>query len=57
MATINYYSTWQEALMQFLEQHGHEYSDSYVLLSEFESLLMRNIKGTYFMRDNNAKRN
>lgn len=46
---MKYYSTWQEALADFLAKYGHNYKDVYNLMVEFEAQLKRNIKGTYFI--------
>lgn len=46
---MKYYSTWQEALLDFVELFGHNYEDSYNLMAEFEEKLNQNIKGVYFM--------
>lgn len=46
---MTYYSNWQEALMDFTRHFGHNYTDSYNLMVEFELLLHRNKNGTYFM--------
>ncbi len=46
---MTYYSSWQEALVDFIKQYGHNYLDAYNLTMEFEQELHQNIKGTYFM--------
>lgn len=46
---MKYYSTWQEALLDFTEKYGHNYLDPYSLIVEFESHLRKNTKGVYFM--------
>lgn len=46
---MKYYSTWQEALLDFIKEYGHNYLDPYNLVVEFEEQLKRNTKGVYFM--------
>ena len=46
---MKYYSTWQEALAEFIEQYGHNYKDAYTLTAEFEQLLFKNVKGAYYV--------
>lgn len=46
---MTYYSNWQEALMDFMKQYGHNYKDAYNMVVEFEQQLQRNFRGTYFM--------
>lgn len=46
---MKYYSTWQEALSDFVERFGHNYADSYNLVAEFEEMLNKNIKGVYYI--------
>lgn len=52
---MKYYSKWQDALVDFIAQYGHNYEDAYNLIIEFELQLKRNIKGTYFMFLGDAK--
>ncbi len=52
---MKYYSSWQEALIDYIELRGHEYESAgelYCLMEEFERQLFRNIKGTYYMKGN-----
>ncbi len=51
---MKYYSSWQEALMDFIKDYGHNYKDAYNLMVEFESQLKQNVKGTYFIYENKA---
>ena len=46
---MKYYTSWQEALLDFTKKYGHNYLDPYNLMVEFEEQLKRNIKGVYFM--------
>ena len=46
---MKYYSTWQEALTDFINLYGHNYDTPYILLMEFEEQLNQNKKGTYFI--------
>jgi hypothetical protein len=46
---MTYYSTWQEAFIDFIKQYGNNFKDAYNLTMEFENELKQNIKGTYFM--------
>lgn len=46
---MRYYSSWQEALVEFVALFGHNYQDGYNLVAEFEQKLNRNSKGTYFI--------
>lgn len=46
---MKYYTNWQDALQEFILQYGHNYSDAYNLVMEFEQLLQQNIKGTYIL--------
>lgn len=47
---MTYYKTWQDALMAFIEQYGHNYADSYNLAAEFEQHLGRNVRGVWYLR-------
>lgn len=47
---MKYYSTWQEALIDFIKANGAEYDDSYNLMADFEQELNQNLRGTYFLR-------
>ncbi len=50
---MNYYSSWQEALMDFIRQNGKEYKDVselYALMVEFELKLKINARGAYYIR-------
>lgn len=52
------YSEWQTALTDFILQYGHNYQDSYNLVSEFEQMLSQNRNGTYFLEvENDTSRN
>lgn len=44
-----YYSSWQEALIAYVNERGSEYENSYALIEEFEHHLHINKNGTYFM--------
>ena len=46
---MNTYSTWQEVFIQFIEQFGHNYKDSYNLAVEFEAHLRQNRLGRYYL--------
>lgn len=46
---MKYYSTWQEAFIDFINKHGSDYDDSYNLAAEFEEKLGKNIKGVYYI--------
>ncbi len=46
---MKYYSSWQEALVEFIDQYGHNYEDGYNLVAEFEQELQQNANGAYFM--------
>jgi hypothetical protein len=46
---MRYYKTWQEAFIDFINEFGHNYKDSYNLAAEFEEKLGRNSRGVYFM--------
>lgn len=46
---MKYYSTWQEALLDFIERYGHNYQDSYNLTAEFEQKVKQNAKGVWYM--------
>jgi hypothetical protein len=46
---MKYYSTWQEALIDFIKIRGDNYQVSWSLAEEFEIELQRNRNGTYFM--------
>lgn len=46
---MKYYSNWQDALLDFVTQYGHNYEDAYNLIAEFELHLKQNIKGVYYM--------
>lgn len=52
---MKYYSTWQEAFIDFINKHGSEYEDSYNLAVEFEQQLHKNVKGVYFMYEGDSK--
>ena len=47
---MTYYKTWQDALVEYIRAHGHEYNDVYILFAEFEQQLQRNVKGAYYMQ-------
>ena len=49
---MKFYSEWQDALMDFIRQHGKEYEEGelYALIMEFEQHLQKNARGAYFMR-------
>lgn len=47
---MKYYSSWQDALIDFVADYGHNYKDAYNLMVEFEQQLFQNIKGAYFMK-------
>jgi hypothetical protein len=49
------YTTWQEALVRFIELYGHNYKDSYNLTAEFEQHLTKNRLGVYFLRTGELK--
>lgn len=49
LSKIKYYSSWQEALLEFISKYGQNYKDPYNLVTEFELQLKKNIKGTYFI--------
>ena len=46
---MTYYSNWQAALIDFIKHYGHNFTETYTLLEEFEATLQQNINGTYFM--------
>jgi hypothetical protein len=48
---MKYYSTWQEAFMDYIRHFGHNYEEGniYALYSEFEYNLGKNSKGVYFL--------
>ena len=46
---MTYYSTWQEALAEFITKYGHNYKDAYNLATEFEMHIKQNIKGSWYM--------
>lgn len=46
---MKYYSSWQVALADFILRWGHEYEDSFSLISEFEQMLNVNSKGAFFL--------
>jgi uncharacterized protein YheU (UPF0270 family) len=46
---MTYYKTWQDALQEFITRFGHEYEDSYNLMSEFEEVLQQNRQGVYYI--------
>jgi len=46
---MKYYSTWQEALIDFIKHYGQEYEDGYNLLMEFEERVKQNTVGTWFI--------
>lgn len=46
---MKYYSTWQEAFIEFIKRFGQNYLDSYNLAMEFETHLNRNKKGVYYI--------
>ena len=51
---MKYYSSWQEALRDFVEHYGHNYKEVdevYALMVEFELELQRNVKGAYYMQE------
>lgn len=48
---MKYYRTWQDALRDFISRYGHNYRDAYNMITEFELILQRNIRGVYFMED------
>lgn len=43
------FSSWQEALIEFINVYGHNYQNGYNLIEEFEHMLMQNRVGTYFI--------
>lgn len=49
---MTYYKTWQDALIDFIYNYGHNYKDAYNLMAEFEQNLCQNLKGAYFMTEN-----
>ena len=46
---MKYYSKWQDALIDFIQQYGENYKNSYNLIEEFEQELCRNVNGVYFI--------
>jgi hypothetical protein len=46
---MRYYSTWQEALQDFIERFGSGFDTSFELIQEFEQKLGRNVRGAWFM--------
>ena len=46
---MKYYSTWQEAFIDFIKLYGDNYLDSYPLTEDFELRLKQNLHGTYFI--------
>lgn len=46
---MKYYSTWQQALSEFIQRYGHNYEDGYNLVVEFENKLQKNVHGVYFI--------
>lgn len=52
---MKYYSSWQEALMDYVRRYGHNYEDAYNLMADFELNLSQNIKGAHFIEWNNLK--
>lgn len=47
---MTYYSTWQEAMLDFIRLYGQDYEDSYNLAVEFEQHLKRNRMGAWFIK-------
>ncbi len=48
---MKYYSTWQEALMEYIKQRGDNYEVPWNLIEEFELVLQQNRKGVYFLEN------
>lgn len=46
---MKYYSTWQDAFIDFIKQYGHNYAVSWNLAEEFEQQLGKNRHGKYFL--------
>lgn len=46
---MKYYSTWQEAFIEFIQLYGHNYQVAWNLAEEFEMQLGKNRQGRYFL--------
>ena len=52
---MKYYTSWQAALMDYIEAYGDQYEDSYIMLADFEAHLNQNANGAYFVYTGDLK--
>lgn len=52
---MKYYTSWQEALQEFIATYGHNFEDPYNLIVEFELDLKQNVNGAYFITGGDLK--
>lgn len=53
---MTYYSSWQDALVDFVNAYGQNYKEVgevYALMAEFEQQLFQNIKGSFYILKEN----